>query len=78
MALSGSMSYTKRHMQQFLNNRYVRLSLLTLGLGTLFYLIIWLIVGLLGMNDFPHAFIFLLSGLGAGLLVYKVFASRVF
>ncbi len=65
-------------MQQFFENRYVQLGLLTLGLGLLFWAIIWLILRALGLGDFPMALQVSVSFLGAGLLVYKFFAGRIF
>ena len=63
---------------EFFNNRYVQLGLLTLGLGFLFWVIIWLILRALGLQDFPAVLQVSVSFLGAGLLVYKFFAGRIF
>lgn len=65
-------------MQQFINNRYVRLSGLTVGIAALFFGIIWLVALLFNMQDFPVGLEILLAVLGAGIVVYKIFASRVF
>lgn len=65
-------------MQQFFSNRYVQLALLTLGLGTLFFIVIWLIFGLIGLNDAPLGLVAAAAYLGAGVLVAKFFASRIF
>ena len=63
---------------EFLNNRYVQLGLLTLGLGLLFWAIFWLILRALGLSDFPTMLQVSVAFLGAGLLVYKFFANRIF
>lgn len=65
-------------MQAFLSNRYVQLALLTLGLGSLFFLIIWLIFTLIGLDDAPMSLVAVASYLGAGALVAKFFADRIF
>ena len=52
--------------------------MLTLGLGLLFWAILWLIFFALGVKDFPVLLEVAVSFLGAGLLVAKFFASRVF
>jgi hypothetical protein len=63
---------------EFFNNRYVQLALLTLGLGLLFWAIIWLVLMLLGLSDFPVFLQLAVSFLGAGLLVTKYFSNRIF
>ncbi|HEX8389892.1 MAG TPA: hypothetical protein VF597_00535 [Candidatus Saccharimonadales bacterium] len=63
---------------QLFENRYVRLTLLTLAIGLLFWAIIWLVLTLVGINDFPTSIQLTLAFLGAGLLVYKFFAGRIF
>lgn len=65
-------------MQAFLSNRYVQLALLTLGLGSLFFLVIWLIFTLIGLNDAPMGLVAVGAYLGAGALVAKFFADRIF
>jgi len=71
------MMYTGTVME-FLNNRYVRLTLLTLGIGLLFWAILWLILMALNIRDFP-VFLQLIAAFGgAGVIVYKFFAGRVF
>lgn len=65
-------------MQQLFSNRYVQLALLTLGLGTLFFLVIWLIFGLIGLNDAPLSLVALSAYLGSGVLVAKFFAARIY
>lgn len=65
-------------MQQLFSNRYVQLAVLTLGLGLLFFLVLWLIFTLIGFKDAPLGMVALASFLGAGVLVAKVFASRIF
>lgn len=63
---------------EFLSNRYVQLGLLTLGLGLLFWAVFWLVLGALGLSDFPVMLQVSVAFLGAGLLVYKFFANRIF
>lgn len=65
-------------MQQFFSNRYVQLAALTLGLGTLFFLILWLIFTLLGYNDAPLGLVAVGSYLGAGVVVAKYLSGRIF
>ena len=60
-----------------MNNRYVQLGALTLGLAILFWLILFLVFGLLHVN-LPIGLEVLLAVLGAGLIVYKFFSQRVF
>jgi len=60
-----------------MNNRYVQLGALTLGLAILFWLILFLVFGLLHVN-LPIGLEILLAVLGAGLIVYKFFSQRVF
>jgi len=65
-------------MQQFLSNRYTQLTLLTLGLGTLFFLILWLVFTLIGLHDAPLGLVAVACYLGSGALVAKFFADRIF
>ena len=62
---------------KFLENRYVQLAALTLGLGLLFWALFWLVLGALGLNDFPVGLQLLVAFLGAGLIVTKYFSNRV-
>lgn len=62
---------------EFLNNRYTQLALLTLGLGLLFWAIFWLVLTAVGLGDFPVFLQLAVAFLGAGLLVYRFFASRI-
>lgn len=62
----------------FLNNRYVQLSLLTLGIGLLLWALFWLGLHALGLDDFPLMLQLAVSFLGAGLLVTKFFSNRIF
>lgn len=70
--------YTTYDMQQLFNNRYTRLALLTAGLSALFFAILWLIAQIIGLKDFPVELEILVSVLGAGVVVYKFFAFRMF
>lgn len=63
---------------ELLNNRYVRLVLLTLGLGLLFWAITWVILNSVGLKDFPVMLQVAFSFLAAGLLVAKYLANRIF
>ena len=65
-------------VNEFFSNRYIQLALLTLGLGLLFWATLWLIFFAIGIKDFPVLLEVAVSFLGAGLLVAKYFASRVF
>jgi hypothetical protein len=65
-------------MQQFFNNKYVQLAGLTIGIGLLFFVILWLAASLFGMNEFPIALEALLALLAAGAVVYKFFSQRIF
>ena len=56
----------------------MQLALLTLGLGTLFFFIFWLVFSLIGIKDTPFGLLATGAYLGAGALVAKFFASRVF
>lgn len=64
-------------MQQFFNNRYVQLTGLTIGLSLVFFLLIWFVAQMIGLQDFPVMLEVMLSVLGAGILVYKVFSERI-
>lgn len=64
-------------MNEFLTNRYVRLGLLTLLLAALIYTILFIVLALVKLNDFPQFLRITISVLGAGLLVYKFFSNRI-
>lgn len=63
---------------EFLNNRYVQLALLTLGIGLVLWALFWLILTILGLDDFPLMLQLAVAFLGSGLLVSKFFAGRIF
>ncbi len=65
-------------MQQFLNNRYVQLAGLTLGLAILFFLVIWVVSSVIGLKGFPLGLEVVVAVLGAGIIVYKFFSNRIF
>lgn len=65
-------------MQQFFNNKYIRLGALTLGIGLLLWAFVWLFCMVAGLQEFPLALQAVLSFLAAGVLVYKFLANRVF
>lgn len=64
-------------MNEFLNNRYVQLSLLTALIALFIYALIWIILSLVGLDEFPQFLRITISVLGAGLLVYKFFEQRI-
>jgi len=59
-----------------LNNRYVQLTLLWLGIATVIYIVLFLIFMSLNI-DFPVELQVLLSALSSGYLVYKYFSQRI-
>lgn len=63
---------------EFFNNRYVQLSLLTLVIGLLIWALLSLILFTLKLEDFPLVLQLAIAFLGAGLLVYRFFANRIF
>lgn len=62
----------------FLTNRYAQLALLTLGLGLLFWAMIWVILLAVGIREFPVGLQLAVAFLGAGLIVTKFFSNRIF
>jgi len=64
-------------MNEFLNNRYVQLSLLTIFIAALIYTLMWVIFSLIGLGDFPQFLRVTVSILGAGLFVYKFLEQRI-
>lgn len=64
-------------MQQFFENRYVQLTILTLAIGTAIWAIFWLILFLLNIKGFPILLQMTVGYLGAGVLVAKYLAGRV-
>ncbi|OYW44365.1 hypothetical protein B7Z28_00120 [Candidatus Saccharibacteria bacterium 32-45-3] len=71
-------SNLKDRIMMWLSNRYAKLLLLTLAMTAMFTLLLFLLFELIGLHDFPFAFIVMLSVLGSGMLVYKYVAPRVF
>jgi hypothetical protein len=63
-------------MNQFINNRYVQLSSLVLGIGILFYLIIWVIFTALGVAV-PWFVPFIMSFGSSTFLVWKYLAYKI-
>ena len=51
--------------------------MLTLGLALLFYLVIWLVMSIVDVVFLPPFLHFMISILGAGILVAKYFAFRI-
>lgn len=70
-------SLTERLLQIW-QNRYFQLGLLTVGLAVVFYLLCLFLFPLLHLGDFPKELLGMFSVLGAGLVVYKFFAGRIF
>lgn len=66
------------YYMEIFQNRYVQIGLLTLGLGLLLWALFWLVLRLLGLEDFPAIIQVAVAFLGAGLLVAKFFARRLF
>lgn len=62
----------------FLDNRYTRLALLTVGLGLLLWALFWFVLMALGVQGFPVGLQIAAAFLGAGLLVYRFLSHRVF
>lgn len=60
-----------------LNNRYVRLGLLVLGLALLLWAALWLALMAVGADDFSASLQAVVAFLGAGVIVGKFFAGRV-
>ncbi|HXH04919.1 MAG TPA: hypothetical protein VNI82_00650 [Candidatus Nitrosotenuis sp.] len=58
------------------NNRYVQLSLLTLGIATLIYILLYLVFMALG-TSLPNGLMLMVSALTAGYIVYQYFAQRI-
>lgn len=63
---------------QLFENRYIRLTLLALVLGLLFWAIIWLTLRVLGLSDFPVGLQLAVAFLGSGLIITKFLSSRIF
>lgn len=63
---------------EYLNNRYVQLALLTLGVGLVFWAVFWLVLRSVGVTDFPVLLQMAVAFLGSGLIVAKFLAGRVF
>lgn len=60
------------------NNRYVQLGVLTVLIGLVIWAIVWTVLFALGLSNFPVALQLALAFLGAGLLVAKFLAGRIF
>lgn len=61
-----------------MQNRYLQLIGLTIGLAILFAIVLWLVVFSLGIADrIPLAGLLFTAVLAAGVLVYKFFADRI-
>lgn len=50
---------------------------LMLGVGLLFFIIIWLVCTTVGLNDFPVALQAVLAFLAGGAVVYKFLSNRI-
>lgn len=63
---------------EFLNNRYVKLTLLTLGLAALIWIVLWFVFNLSIGLDLPNGLMVFVSVLAAGYLVYQFFSQRIY
>ncbi|MFZ1812686.1 MAG: hypothetical protein WAU02_04210 [Candidatus Saccharimonadales bacterium] len=64
-------------MNQFMNNRYVQIGGLTLGLAILIYMVLWIIITVANLGEVPP-FITVVISLGiATWLVWKFYAWRI-
>ena len=71
----GREMYTT-NMNEFMNNRYVQLAGLMLGLGTMFYLLLWILLSVTRL-DIPWFVPVIISFGGAIWLVWKFFAYKI-
>lgn len=70
------MLYTENMKFDF-SNRYLQMSLLGLGIAVLIYLLLWLILSTLGLDDFPVWMRVTVAVLAAGYVVYQFFSDRI-
>ena len=68
--------YTKRYMNQFMNNRYVQLAALIGGIGILFYIIVCIFFGALNVNV-PGFVPFIMAFGTSTWLVWKFLAYKI-
>ncbi len=68
--------YTKHYMNQFMNNRYVQLAGLILGIGVIFYIIVRIAFGALNA-DVPGFVPFIMAFGASGWLVWKFLAYKI-
>lgn len=59
------------------DNRYVKLSILTLAIAVVIYIVIWLVGYVTGVY-LPSGLAIMLSLLGAGYVVYQFFAQHIY
>ena len=64
-------------MNQFMNNRYVQIAGLILGLAILIYMLLWMLFALAGIRDVP-SFVPVVVSLGVAIwIVWKFYARRI-
>lgn len=64
-------------MNQFMNNRYVQITGLILGLAILIYMLLWMLLALAGIRDVP-SFVPVVVSLGVAIwVVWKFYARRI-
>lgn len=63
-------------MNQFMNNRYVQIAGLIIGLGIMFYLILWIVLSVTGI-EIPSFVPFIMAFGGSIWLVWKFFAYKI-
>ena len=66
------------NLHEVFSIKCVQLALLTLAIGTGFWAIIWLVLLVLNLTELPVFIQVTVSYLGAGVLVSRLFANRIF
>lgn len=64
------------YYEGMLQNRYVKLTLLTIGLAAIFYIVLYLLFMMLGLN-LPAGLQLMVAVLAAGYIVYQYFSQRI-
>lgn len=67
-----------QELQEIITSRWAKLTLLGLGLGTLLWVIFWLVLRAMGINDFPMLLQIAVAYLSAGLLITRYLSQRIF
>jgi len=63
-------------MNEFINNRYVQLASLVVGIGILFYLLVWILFRALGV-ELPWFVPFIMSFGSSTYLVWRYLAYKI-